>query len=92
MKRQSFCLVSKKIVYELGYVRTLSCIRRGQVRVVFESDSNSLGLLYNEGGTTPHVVTYDDLIAIEPQGSRYQGDQIIVISQGRSAHNHAPQM
>jgi hypothetical protein len=56
------------IVYELGYVRTLSCIRCGHVRVVFESDSNSLGLLYNKGA--PHVVTYDDLIVIGPQGSR----------------------
>jgi hypothetical protein len=33
---------------------------------VFDSDTSSLGLSYNEG--SPHVVTYDDLIAAGAQG------------------------
>ena len=35
------------IVYELGYVRTLSCIRCGYVQIVLDSNSCSLDFLYN---------------------------------------------
>jgi hypothetical protein len=46
----------------------------------FESDSCILGLLYNKGA--PHIVTYNDLIAIGAQGEptawrpvlRYHGE------------------
>jgi hypothetical protein len=46
-----------------------------RIQVVLESDSCSLGLPYNEG--TPHVVTYNDLIAIGAQGepAACAGDQ-----------------
>ena len=47
-----FVVFVSHIMYESGYVRTLSCIRVDRLQVVFESDSSSLGLLYNVGGTT----------------------------------------
>jgi hypothetical protein len=39
--------------------------RYNSLRVGFESDSSSLGLSYNKGGTT--IVTYDDSIATGAQ-------------------------
>jgi hypothetical protein len=39
------------LVYELGYDLDL-CYIVDRIRVVLESDSCSLGLPYNEGGTT----------------------------------------
>jgi hypothetical protein len=49
--KMEFAVFVTNIVYELGYIRTTSCNRCGYV-TRFESESSSLGLPYNEGGTT----------------------------------------
>jgi hypothetical protein len=50
------------------------------LRVGFDSDSSSLGLPYNEGA--PHVVTYDDLIAIGAQEEPMTKADDVVVSWG----------
>jgi hypothetical protein len=63
------------LLYKLGYIWTCVVLGVDRLRVGFESDSSSLGLLYNE--RAPHVVTYVDLIAIGAQGepAACAGDQ-----------------
>jgi hypothetical protein len=55
------------------------------LRIGFELDPNSLGLQYNDGA--PHVITYDNLIAIGAQGKPAgcagdQGVQVVAVSYG----------